>query len=237
VAPRTCDNFEALCMGPLSRLAPDKPHKGKAYSYAGSPFHRVIPNFMVQGGDWTKGDGTGGRSVFKGPKFADEIGGLKLPHAEAGTLSMANAGPNTNSSQFFITLKSTPHLNGRHVVFGKIMDEPSMAVVRDIEAVGSARGSTKVEVTVTGCGLVSRAALADRDLSHRRSAWFRRRIAEMRRMQQDTPEILSSTHQSDMLLLEDLLEQREAKEASDKEERQRKLIEKLSAGSRKRDQQ
>ena len=233
-APKTCDNFEALCMGSLSQLSPKSPYKGKPYSYVGSPFHRVIPNFMVQGGDWTRGDGTGGRSVFKGSKFADEIGGLKLPHAAAGTLSMANAGPNTNSSQFFITLKSTPHLNGRHVVFGKIMDKSSMAVVRDIEAVGSSRGPTKVEVTVTGCGLVSRTPLATRDLTDRRSGWLRRRIVEMHRMEKDAPETLSATHDSDRILLENLLKQREAKEETDKERRQQKLVEKLSSGSRKR---
>eukprot|EP00946_MAST-07B_sp_MAST-7B-sp1_P003571 g3571.t1 len=225
-APRTCDNFEALCLG-----AADKAYHGKPYSYVGSPFHRVIPNFVVQGGDWTRGDGTGGRSVFKSPKFADEIGGLKLPHAAAGTLSMANAGPNTNSSQFFITLKSTPHLNGRHVVFGKVMDESSMAVVREIEAVGTARGQTKVPVTVTACGLVSRGALAQRDLSRRRSGWLRRRLQEMRRMEEDDPGAIvdAAEHKRDVLLLKGLLKNREQKEARDKEERQRILIEKLSS--------
>ena len=229
-APRTCDNFEALCLGPLSQLASNKVYKGNPYSYVNSSFHRVIPNFVVQGGDWTRGDGSGGRSVFNSPKFADEIGGLKLPHAAAGTLSMANAGPNTNSSQFFITLKNTPHLNGRHVVFGKIMNESSMAVIRDIEAVGSARGPTKVPVIVTDCGLVFRTAHKDRDLSNRRSAWFRRRIAEMTRMEIDSPETCSLTHKNDILLLKDLLKQREVKEAQDKNERQRLLVEKLTAG-------
>ena len=238
VAPRTCDNFESLCMGPTSSSdSPERLFRGKPYTYKGSVFHRVIPDFMIQGGDWTKGDGTGGRSTFKrSAKFPDEIGGLKLTHCGPGVLSMANAGPNTNTSQFFITLTATPHLNGRHVIFGKVMDESSMAVVRDIEAVGSSRGKTTTPVFITDCGLISRTSLSKRDLSARRSAWLRRRISEMQRMEKENPETIAdmSTHKHDILLLHDLLKTREAKEKRGKEEQQQRLIEKLSSAGSKR---
>jgi peptidylprolyl isomerase len=134
--PETAKNFMTICRGN---------DKNKALTYSGSPFHRVIPGFMLQGGDITKGDGTGGLSIY-GDKFKDE--NFKLKHTEPGLLSMANAGPNTNGSQFFITTAVTPWLDGRHVVFGKVMDKSSMEIVKKIEEQGSQSGKTKVPITI-----------------------------------------------------------------------------------------
>ena len=141
VVPKTAENFRALCTGEKGMGK-----SGKPLSYAGSPFHRIIPGFMIQGGDFTRGNGTGGESIY-GEKFPDE--NFKLKHAGPGTLSMANAGPNTNGSQFFITVVATPHLDGKHVVFGKVVD--GMDVVKKLEAQGSQSGATKSEVKLAAC--------------------------------------------------------------------------------------
>jgi peptidylprolyl isomerase len=141
VVPKTAENFRALCTGEKGTGK-----SGKPLAYAGSPFHRIIPGFMIQGGDFTRGNGTGGESIY-GEKFADE--NFQLKHTGPGTLSMANAGPNTNGSQFFITVADTAWLDGKHVVFGKVVD--GMDVLKKVEAQGSPSGKTKSEVKLAAC--------------------------------------------------------------------------------------
>lgn len=146
LTPKTAENFRALCTGERGVST----QSGKMLHYKGCTFHRVISGFMAQGGDFTKGDGTGGESIY-GLKFHDE--NFYQSHDSAGLLCMANSGPNTNGSQFFITFRDTPHLNGRHVVFGKVIT--GMDVLKVMEMVATDSNDTpRSSVLVVDCGQI-----------------------------------------------------------------------------------
>lgn len=149
-APKTAENFRALCTGERGN--------GKAgvpLHFKGSVFHRIIPGFMCQGGDFTTADGKGGESIY-GKDFEDET--LRVKHSKPGILSMANRGRHTNGSQFFITVAETPQLDGRHVVFGEVLEGYEKVVTR-MEAAGSDSGATSKRVEITHCGELPRSTL------------------------------------------------------------------------------
>lgn len=137
VVPKTAKNFLELCTRPAGQ------------GFRSSKFHRIIPSFMCQGGDFTAGNGTGGMSIY-GAKFADE--NFKLSHLGPGVLSMANAGPNTNGSQFFLCTAQTSWLDGKHVVFGQVIE--GYEVVKAMEACGSRSGATSLPISIADCGVL-----------------------------------------------------------------------------------
>lgn len=144
IVPKTAENFRALCTGEMGNG-----RAGKPLHYKGSIFHRIIPGFMAQGGDFTRGNGTGGESIY-GEKFPDE--NFQKKHDRPGLLSMANAGPNTNGSQFFLTFTPTEWLDGKHVVFGQVVD--GLDILARLESLGSQSGKTKVPIEISDCGQI-----------------------------------------------------------------------------------
>ena len=142
VCPKTCENFRQLCSGEFKKSA-------QPVGYKGSTFHRIIKGFMIQGGDFVNSDGTGSFSIY-GQSFADED--FSISHDSAGLLSMANSGADTNGCQFFITCKPCTHLDGKHVVFGRLLGDASTVVMRAVESVSTNSECPTLPVTIEQCG-------------------------------------------------------------------------------------
>ncbi|RAH63969.1 putative peptidyl-prolyl cis-trans isomerase [Aspergillus aculeatinus CBS 121060] len=142
VTPRTAENFRQFCTGE------NKNSQGRSQGFKNCKFHRVIKDFMIQGGDFINGDGTGSCTIYGTSRFADE--NFSLKHKHAGMLSMANSGPNTNGCQFFITTTATPFLDGKHVVFGQVVD--GMEIVHMIENTRTTRDKPNQDVVIMQCG-------------------------------------------------------------------------------------
>ena len=205
--PRTAENFRSLCTG--ERGIGDR--SGKPLHFKGSPFHRIINGFMAQGGDFTSGNGTGGESIYGG-KFPDE--NFVHKHRSAGLLSMANSGPNSNGSQFFITFRATPHLDGKHVVFGKVVS--GMEIVTTLEMISTGAGDRpKQPVIIADCGQVT--------------------ILENRRSREEKGEVnpLYSEDRKERIRKKDKEEKREKKEKKEKKRGNDKKDKKSKKDSKK----
>merc|ERR1719183_3497590 len=156
LVPKTAENFKCLCNGERGQGLITK----MPLNFQSSKFHRIIPGFMAQGGDFELGDGRGGESIYGG-KFADEAGGLALRHAKRGLLSMANSGKDTNGSQFFILFKPAHHLNGKHCVFGELVE--GQATLDAIEGVKTQSDDKPIApITISRCGQLERRVIGTR---------------------------------------------------------------------------
>jgi len=149
-APKACENFRCLCTGEKGRGK----SSGKLLHYKGVRMHRIVKGFCVQGGDIVKGDGSAGDSIYNGA-FKDEKGGLSLKHDSIGVVSMANSGPHTNRSQFYVTLAAAPQCNGKHVVLGRVTNEAGLELLRAIDALAATEnGTPSTEVLISDCGIL-----------------------------------------------------------------------------------